>query len=166
MNCYNFFLSFFLSFFSMYNNFEFSHPIHRCCIYLKVCVILIRLFLRLNNLPIIIIYVAYASEEHVELEVQRAQSNFTMTNVMEQSAHEIRDMLLGCNWRSAEDCDYHNFSLTVTDLGVCYTFNNPPNKGDVLRVNQAGSRYGLYMMLNVEQHEYTLQQHPGAGFKV
>ena len=85
---------------------------------------------------------------------------------MKQSAHNIRDMVEYCTWRDAEDCDYHNFSLIVTDWGVCYTFNNPPNKGDVLRVNQAGSRYGLSMILNVEQYEYTSSQHRGAGFKV
>ena len=85
---------------------------------------------------------------------------------MEQSAHNIRDMLIDCKWSYTEYCDYHNFSLTVTDWGVCYTFNNPPNKGDVLRANRAGSRYGLSMLLNVEQDDYTLSKQWGAGFKV
>ncbi|XP_072039615.1 acid-sensing ion channel 1-like [Amphiura filiformis] len=94
------------------------------------------------------------------------QANFSLIDELTKTAHDIRDMLLWCRWRGVELCDYTDFKTTITDWGVCHTFNNPHDKNDVLTVNQAGSGYGLHLRLNAEQHEYTSTENPGAGFKV
>ena len=52
----------------------------------------------------------------------------------------------------------------MTDSGVCYTFNE--NITDPLRVLQAGSKNGLSLSLNIEQHEYVFGEDEAAGIKV
>ena len=76
-------------------------------------------------------------------------------------------MLVECLWREFKPCNTDDFQLIITDWGVCYTFNNPANRSDVLQVNQAGSGSGLFLRLNVEQDEYfSFKNRRGAGFKV
>ena len=89
-----------------------------------------------------------------------------MTDVILNATHQIQDMLVTCSWREVEHCDASDFQLTVTDLGVCYTFNNPLDSNKVLHVNQAGSGNGLYLRLNAEQNEYVSWDNSAAGFKV
>ena len=93
-------------------------------------------------------------------------TNTKFSDAKLNSAHRIQDMLLWCSWQVNEECDYLNFTLTVTDWGVCYTFNNPLDKEEVLKVKNPGSRYCLFMRLNVEQYEYTASENTGAGLKV
>ena len=76
-------------------------------------------------------------------------------------------MLLECWWRETKPCNADDFQLFITDWGICYTFNNPANRSDVLQFNQAGSGSGLYLRLNIEQDEYfSFKNRGGAGFKV
>ena len=89
-----------------------------------------------------------------------------VVNFLYDSAHDIQDMLIECTWRYADKCDYRNFTRTLTDWGVCYTFNSPNDTNKILKVNQPGSKYGLFMRLYVEQEEYTSSENTGAGFKV
>jgi len=43
---------------------------------------------------------------------------------------------LSCKWEG-KPCSWKNFSQIVTNKGVCYAFNNDPNK-PVLKAKQAG----------------------------
>lgn len=70
-----------------------------------------------------------------------------------------------CMWRELKPCNADDFQQIITDWGVCYSFNNPANRSNVLRVNQAGSGSGLFLRLNVEQDEY-IGLRASAGFKV
>ncbi len=90
----------------------------------------------------------------------------SLSDEIEQASHDIRDMLLLCTWRGVEVCNNTDFKRLWTDWGLCYSFNNAEDKSHVRRVNQPGSRYGLHLRLMVEQHEYTLSEYNGAGFKV
>ena len=57
-----------------------------------------------------------------------------------------------------------NFSVKLTDLGYCFTFNGFANESEKY-VNGAGARYGLHMLLNINQTEY-LPSFSEAGIKV
>ena len=81
-------------------------------------------------------------------------------------SHQAKDMVLICQWQGVENCDANNFTTTVTDWGVCYTFNNPENKSEILKSNQPGTQNGLFLRLNVEQYEYVNGERFAAGFKV
>ena len=81
-------------------------------------------------------------------------------------AHQVSDQILECRWRDVEICDGRNFTTIVTDWGVCFTFNDPANKSEVLKIQQSGTRNGLFLRLNVEQFEYISGEHTSAGFKV
>ena len=81
-------------------------------------------------------------------------------------SHQAKDMVLICRWRGVEECGTNNFTTTMTDWGVCYTFNNPKNKSEILKSSQPGTQTGLYLRLNVEQYEYSSGENPSAGFKV
>ncbi|XP_072050088.1 acid-sensing ion channel 4-A-like [Amphiura filiformis] len=80
------------------------------------------------------------------------------------TAHRMEDMLLKCTWRSSEKCTAANFTRIITDWGVCYTFNNNPEKA--LQVKRPGSTNGLAMMINIEQDLYTYGENTAAGLKV
>ena len=80
------------------------------------------------------------------------------------TSHRIEDMLFECTWRSLEKCSADNFTMVITDWGICYTFNNNPLTA--LQVRQPGSHNGLSLRLNIEQYEYTFGENTGAGLKV
>ena len=57
-----------------------------------------------------------------------------------------------------------SLAVTLTDLGYCYTFNGLTNASE-LSVPGAGARYGLHLLLNINQSEY-LPSFGEAGVKV
>ncbi|XP_006818453.1 acid-sensing ion channel 4-A-like [Saccoglossus kowalevskii] len=80
-------------------------------------------------------------------------------------AHQIDEMLVYCTWATDTACSARNFTTVMTDFGVCYTFNR--HFSNILRVKHRGSRYGLYLVMNAQQHEYVpLNNNNGVGFKV
>ncbi|XP_070553623.1 acid-sensing ion channel 4-B-like [Ptychodera flava] len=89
--------------------------------------------------------------------------NYNMTEAAIHSAHQLEQMLIHCNWKGSEICGPEDFTQSMTDFGVCYTFNDivPPRK-----VQQSGTSSGLFLRLNVEQEEYTSNENTGAGFRV
>ncbi|XP_038044101.1 acid-sensing ion channel 2-like [Patiria miniata] len=87
------------------------------------------------------------------------------TETIFSASHQIEDMLSRCKWRH-EKCSPANFTQRLTDHGVCYTFNDPPDERDVLQVSNPGSSNGLYMRLNIEQDLYTYGESTSAGMKV
>ncbi|XP_038044102.1 acid-sensing ion channel 1A-like [Patiria miniata] len=87
------------------------------------------------------------------------------TETIFSASHQIEDMLDRCKWRH-EKCSPANFTQRLTDHGVCYTFNDPPDERDVLQVSNPGSSNGLYMRLNIEQDLYTYGESTSAGMKV
>ncbi len=89
-----------------------------------------------------------------------------MLKSLQYYAHQINETLLLCKWRGVEDCTAMNFRTSLTDWGVCFTYNDPVNGSEVLKVNQPGRQNGLLLRLNVQQYEYVSGESFGAGFKV
>ncbi|XP_072039788.1 acid-sensing ion channel 3-like [Amphiura filiformis] len=88
-----------------------------------------------------------------------------VASVVDQ-AHQSNDTVFDCKWRGVEPCDARNFTTTVTDFGICWTFNDPKNKSEILKINQPGRQNGLFLRMDVQQHEYVSGESSAAGFKV
>ncbi|XP_072171081.1 acid-sensing ion channel 1-like [Diadema setosum] len=75
-------------------------------------------------------------------------------------------------WRRMEwnkhQLTFDNFTLKVTDWGLCYVFNDIANGLPGLNVTEAGMAFGLNIALNANQDKYFYQARPrkGAGFQV
>ena len=93
-------------------------------------------------------------------------TDINITAEVLRGAHQKENMIVDCSWRSVEPCSYLNFTQVITDFGVCYTFNNPPDLSNSLTVRQTGYEHGLFLRLNLEQYDYFYGERKGAGFKV
>ncbi|XP_033632419.1 acid-sensing ion channel 2-like [Asterias rubens] len=85
--------------------------------------------------------------------------------ILKDASHQIEDMIIECKWRS-KPCSHLNFTQRVLDQGVCYTFNDPVDEKDILRVHNPGSKNGLFLRLNIQQNLYTFGETTAAGMKV
>ncbi|KAI0236999.1 hypothetical protein LSAT2_012493 [Lamellibrachia satsuma] len=89
-------------------------------------------------------------------------SDQSMLDVYRLHAHRKEDMIASCRWKGAQ-CSHEDFELTMTDAGICYTFNariNPNNK-----VNATGVKNGLKLVVNIEQYQYTKGPNNAVGLK-
>ena len=75
-------------------------------------------------------------------------------------------MLLECSWNGVDHCSHSDFKKIITDLGVCYTFNNPANTEDARVVDIPGTDSGLTLTLDINQHDNIQGEFQGAGIKV
>ncbi|XP_022785106.1 acid-sensing ion channel 4-like [Stylophora pistillata] len=89
-----------------------------------------------------------------------------ITQLFYAAGHQINDTLAYCVWNSKQTCDYRNFTPVMSSMGLCHTFNSGKNGQSVLKVNEAGADFGLYMMLNVQQYEYFGVESRDAGLRV
>ncbi|XP_071161145.1 degenerin-like protein del-10 [Mytilus edulis] len=85
--------------------------------------------------------------------------NISLENLYLSSAHQKEDLIFECIWKGNK-CGPDDFEISLTDHGVCYTWN----KKDV-SVSSPGVENGLRLKLNVEQNEYMPGPHNSAGLK-
>jgi hypothetical protein len=55
---------------------------------------------------------------------------------------------------AGKECNHTDFSEVLTRLGYCYTFNSGNSGRPLLKSQGIGIRYGLSLVLNIEQDEY------------
>ena len=80
-------------------------------------------------------------------------------------AHRRRHLIFSCSWGGKHNnCDHRHFTRTFTDYGQCYTFN--ADERAPLESRRSGIKFGLRLVLNVEQYEYVLGPEMTAGVKV
>ena len=95
------------------------------------------------------------------------QPNKAMRDVLFEGRSMLDDFVVDCTFtgsdRSLFDCK-KNLSLTLTSLGYCYSFNANAT-ADVLTVSKSGARYGLSLILDIQQEEY-LPVYGSAGVRV
>ncbi|XP_033112419.1 acid-sensing ion channel 1A-like [Anneissia japonica] len=77
------------------------------------------------------------------------------------NSHRIKDMLEVCVFNGVI-CGPENFTLTYTNYGACYAFTPTTN----ISLNNAGQRYGLSMILNVEHLQYITAPRENVGFRI
>ncbi|KAI0216175.1 hypothetical protein LSAT2_031783 [Lamellibrachia satsuma] len=89
--------------------------------------------------------------------------NQSMRDVYLQHAHRKEDMIASCRWKGAP-CSHEDFQETLTDAGVCYTFNSwtKPNS----TINATGVKNGLELVVNIELYEYMKGPHNAEGLKL
>ena len=80
-----------------------------------------------------------------------------------QNISEFARSLCTFGWQETE-CSANDFVPTVTEWGMCYTFNSGVN-GKVKSVDTAGVSSGLTVILDTQTHEYTQGKY-SEGFKV
>ena len=83
------------------------------------------------------------------------QSNLSYRHIQDVARHQAKDLIVSCTF-AGEECSHTDFSEVLTRLGYCYTFNNGGKHGDrpLLKSQGIGVRYGLSLILNIEQDEY------------
>ena len=83
-------------------------------------------------------------------------------------AHQLEEMVIYCNWcGTAIPCSQF-MSMTLTEVGVCYTFHSREviaNRSLPLLVHEAGSDCGLTMRFNIEVAEYYYGAGVSAGIQ-
>ena len=82
------------------------------------------------------------------------QSNISYRHIQDVARHQAKDFIMQCTY-AGEECNHTDFSEVLTRLGYCYTFNSGRIANRPLLKSQGiGTRYGLSLMLNIEQDEY------------
>ena len=82
------------------------------------------------------------------------RSNISYRRIQDVARHQAKDLIVGCTY-AGEDCNHTDFSEVLTRLGYCYTFNSGRMANRPLLKSQGiGTRYGLSLILNIEQDEY------------
>ncbi|KAJ8297666.1 hypothetical protein KUTeg_024197 [Tegillarca granosa] len=93
---------------------------------------------------------------------QHNYSSIKLDQLLLETAHKREDFVIQCTWKG-KPCDWKNFTKTITDHGVCYTFST--NQNDAY-ISSPGLENGLKLTLNVEQYEYMPGPHDAAGIKM
>ncbi|XP_072021878.1 acid-sensing ion channel 3-like [Amphiura filiformis] len=83
---------------------------------------------------------------------------------VENAAHSIDSMIVLCSY-NGEKCGAENFTTTLTNQGLCYTFNSIANPEKLL-VKTPGRAQGLTLILNAEEHEVVAAPRENIGFKM
>ncbi|XP_046358635.2 acid-sensing ion channel 1-like [Haliotis rufescens] len=101
--------------------------------------------------------------QDVGLNITRHFGSEKIDHYYTEFSHTIYDSLLWCTWGDAT-CGFDNFTQTVTESGLCFTFNA---QGTAF-VRNSGRHYGLKMALDVKSEEFTRsrQNTEGEGFMI
>lgn len=68
---------------------------------------------------------------------------------------DLRNLISHCRF-GGQDCDvFNDFNVTLTHLGVRYTFNSGRSGQEIRKDNGSGIRNGLQLLLNISQDDYT-----------
>ncbi|XP_072040783.1 acid-sensing ion channel 5-like [Amphiura filiformis] len=99
-------------------------------------------------------------------------STFNFTEFTRRAGFVLdNETLLDCKWRG-RPCYAENFTHVFTSYGNCWTFNNGVDEDgnyiEILSEDQPGAGNGLYLVVDIQQAEYTesLQGNPQAGLKI
>ncbi|XP_072013565.1 uncharacterized protein [Amphiura filiformis] len=90
--------------------------------------------------------------------------NVSLYEFILKNGHEKNDTIKLCLF-NGEECSPANFTTTVTNYGVCYTFNSILS-GKSLPVKTPGQARGLSVLLDAEQIHHVAAPRENAGFKV
>ncbi|XP_072014347.1 acid-sensing ion channel 1A-like [Amphiura filiformis] len=90
--------------------------------------------------------------------------NVSLYEFILTTGHEKEDIIKLCQF-NGDICGPANFTTTVTNYGVCYTFNSISSLQS-LPVQIPGKARGLSVVLNAEQSLHVAAPRENAGFKV
>ncbi|CAD5126311.1 DgyrCDS14464 [Dimorphilus gyrociliatus] len=83
------------------------------------------------------------------------------------SRHKQSNLIFNCYW-AGEKCPGEYITKSITDYGICYTFNSPSSLKQTksLTVTESGLNNALSLLLNLEQYEYMPGPDNDAGVKI
>ncbi|XP_071950917.1 acid-sensing ion channel 1-like [Antedon mediterranea] len=87
-------------------------------------------------------------------------NDWNLTELYLRASHSIEDLLTECTWMSLEDCGPENFTTTLIDFGVCYTFKTTRN------VSHAGVSSSLFLQININDTDHTGHEKGIKGIKM
>ena len=99
------------------------------------------------------------------------QSELTIYDIYKEGVISPKTFIQSCIFGNGNDCR-DDFDLVLTTSGPCYTFNGYKSESDSynnefdMMVRSTGFRFGLRMILNIEQSDYIQSGNGDAGIKV
>lgn len=87
-----------------------------------------------------------------------------MLNCLYQYSNTIEEMLPICTWNGALEPCSNLFKTTLTEMGVCFTFNGEANQRQ--HSSFTGSDGGLRVFVDIRQEDYFYSATIQAGIKV
>lgn len=93
----------------------------------------------------------------------------TLWNAYNDGGHQVDEFVVYCGFASENGTIVRCESALepiLTPLGLCYTFNSAYNGQPDLKVTRAGPMFGLNLVLNVSQSEYSELSRSNVGVKV
>ncbi|ELT94811.1 hypothetical protein CAPTEDRAFT_212993 [Capitella teleta] len=103
-----------------------------------------------------------SSNENISLD-GLGDSDRSLLDLYLLNAHTQHDLIMSCSW-NGHGCHDQDLIQTVTDFGICYTFNW--NQRNTRNARETGVEGGLTLLLNIEQYEYMPGPNGGAGLKL
>ncbi|XP_061179659.1 acid-sensing ion channel 2-like [Saccostrea echinata] len=83
---------------------------------------------------------------------------------LKDTSFDLRSMIFACKFAGRKDCSLF-MEKRKTDVGMCFSFNGPSqNPPLVSRI--IGSKKGLSMFVHLDQDNYLIGNHKGAGIQV
>ena len=100
--------------------------------------------------------------------LKTTSGKWNLTAELISLAHTLNATVITCSWCGVKIACMEYFSRTLTEVGVCYTFNSEKvqNKKGRLRVYSAGSDCGLHLRINIQSHEYFFGEGDASGLRV
>ena len=83
-----------------------------------------------------------------------------LTRITLEGGHQVEDLILSCYF-NGKKCSIDNFTPVLTRLGVCYSFNSGP--ANISTLTGTGPRFGLQLVVDIEQEEYAATLNADAG---
>ncbi|XP_045162528.2 uncharacterized protein LOC123527249 [Mercenaria mercenaria] len=93
--------------------------------------------------------------------LQSSHLDIGLDELYTKLGHSKDDFIISCSW-AGERCSADNFTTTLTDHGMCYTFNDKSQ----LDVSFSGAEHGLRLTLNVERYNAMPGPHDANGIKL
>ncbi|CAD5126409.1 DgyrCDS14545 [Dimorphilus gyrociliatus] len=87
--------------------------------------------------------------------------------VFNYTAHRQSNFIFDCQWAN-KPCKSEYISRTITEYGVCYTFNSPSalNETKGISIGESGMANALSFLFNIEQYEHMPGPFNNAGVKI
>ena len=95
-------------------------------------------------------------------------NRWNLTAELISLAHILEQMVIMCYWCGVKITCHEYFSRTLTEVGVCYTFNSEKvqKEKDPLTAYCAGSDCGLTLRMNIQTNEHYFGEGDASGIRV
>ena len=97
-------------------------------------------------------------------DIRDTNNELNLTEIILEGGSQAEGFILDCRFMGQSCNITESFTRVVTRLGVCYAFNS--DSADIAVSSAPGPRFGLQLILNIDQREYTDTVNNDAGVTV